>query len=89
MAAADSERILDVLGAPTVINGVHESSYRSFQILMAVRFWLRMEVPHAVILDLINNLTSLPEGPKPLGFSPSVQVASSLDPSIPSPQATD
>ena len=54
--------IRDVSNVPTEINcnnsnsRIHESCLRSYQIVLKVKEWLVQEVPHAVILELIEEM---------------------------------
>lgn len=44
--------------------GVHESCLRSYQMLEKVKEWLKEEVPHKVILELISDTMDAPDWDK-------------------------
>lgn len=52
--------LAELLKMPTVVNNLHESLFRSYHTLDLVCYLLAQEVPHKVILELIENIKNLP-----------------------------
>lgn len=48
--------VSSIMIMPQTIGQIHESCYQSYHILEKVKEWLRQEVPHAVILELIADM---------------------------------
>lgn len=55
-----SANIFNIANMATSIDKVHESCYRSYHTLEAVKHWLRHEVPHVIILELLDDIDSQP-----------------------------
>jgi len=51
-------KIREIVETPTVIDGIHESCFRSYQILHYVEYLLSKNTPTIVILDIIDELKS-------------------------------
>ena len=49
-------KVSDIAKCPTVQDNVHESMYRSFQILDKVKYWLREGMPTKLVLELIDEM---------------------------------
>lgn len=49
-------KILEIVALPTVVDGNHESVYRSYHILSKVKSYLSEGVPYNIIAELIEEM---------------------------------
>jgi len=70
-----SYKITSVAKYPTAINKVHESVYRSYQILLLVERMLLDGAPPEVIINIISELRTLPQSDASLTESGLTQLA--------------
>ena len=52
-------KLFEISKVPTVMNQTHESVLRSYHTLQKVKDYLRLEVPHKVTLDIVDELESI------------------------------
>ena len=54
-------KIKDIVEMSTKIDGIHESCFRSYQILAYVEYLLNHDTPTIIVLDIIEELKSWPD----------------------------
>ena len=49
-------KIKEIMDYPEIVDNVHESVYRSFQILEKVKYYLSKNVPPEIVLEIIEEM---------------------------------